>query len=169
MTDLHVNITQIDETDDGALNITIERPWYVYLLITNNDEATYVGATIDPDRRLRQHNKEISGGARATGARVGAGLTWRRVCYVQGFPDKQAALQFEWRWKSLSRVRSRAHLKPLERRLDALNALLALTRPTTAAREYSSWSQPPKIIWNNLNRENTHLNIEQLVNVVSND
>ncbi len=163
--DARVNITDItvdEEGDEATLNITIERPWYVYLLITNNDEATYVGATIDPDRRLRQHNKELSGGARATGARVGAGLTWRRVCYVAGFPDKQAALQFEWRWKSLSRVRARAHMRPLERRLDALNALLALPKPTTAAREYSSWSRPPQIIWANLNTENT-------INVVSND
>ena len=39
---------------------------YVYLL-ESSDQATYVGATVDPDRRLRQHNKEIKGGAHLTG------------------------------------------------------------------------------------------------------
>ena len=35
---------------------------YCYMLYTDKNQ-TYIGATIDPDRRLRQHNKEISGGA----------------------------------------------------------------------------------------------------------
>ncbi len=34
---------------------------YVYLLVSS-DNATYVGANVDIDRRLRQHNKEIKGG-----------------------------------------------------------------------------------------------------------
>ncbi|NDE19905.1 MAG: hypothetical protein EB000_05660, partial [Alphaproteobacteria bacterium] len=33
---------------------------FVYLL-ESSDKATYVGATVDVDRRLRQHNKEIKG------------------------------------------------------------------------------------------------------------
>ena len=33
---------------------------YVYLLLaTPRRDATYVGATVDLERRLRQHNKEI--------------------------------------------------------------------------------------------------------------
>ena len=45
---------------------------FVYLLECT-DNATYVGATVDVDRRLRQHNKEIKGGAHATGSKVAAG------------------------------------------------------------------------------------------------
>ena len=75
---------------------------YVYLLVSS-DDATYVGATVDLDRRLRQHNKEIKGGAHATSAKVLKGETWVRACHVSGFPDWQAALQFEWRWKQISR------------------------------------------------------------------
>ena len=75
---------------------------FVYLLVSS-DNATYVGATVDIERRLRQHNKEIKGGAHATGAKVNKGETWERACHVAGFPDWQAALQFEWRWKQLSR------------------------------------------------------------------
>ena len=72
-------------------------------LLVCTDNSTYVGATVDVDRRLRQHNKEIKGGAHATGIKVNQGKIWERACYVQGFPDWQAALQFEWRWKQLSR------------------------------------------------------------------
>ena len=35
---------------------------YVYLLVSTKGN-TYVGATVDLNRRLRQHNKEIKGGA----------------------------------------------------------------------------------------------------------
>ena len=45
---------------------------FVYLLECT-DNSTYVGATVDVDRRLRQHNKEIKGGAHATGIKVAAG------------------------------------------------------------------------------------------------
>jgi structure-specific endonuclease subunit SLX1 len=116
---------------------------YVYLL-QSSDNATYVGATIDLDRRLRQHNKEIKGGAHATGCRVGRGQTWKRVCHVSGFPDWQAALQFEWRWKQLSR-KLPSHMFPLQRRMEALKELLALERSTSKAKAYSEWDTPPKV------------------------
>jgi len=117
---------------------------FVYLLLSS-DNATYVGATIDLDRRLRQHNKEIKGGAFATSAKVNKGETWIRACHVEGFPDWQAALQFEWRWKHLSRQLSNK-LKPLERRMKALEQLLALERPTTKAKAYSEWDSKPNVI-----------------------
>jgi structure-specific endonuclease subunit SLX1 len=117
---------------------------FVYLLLSS-DNATYVGATIDLDRRLRQHNKEIKGGAFATSAKVNKGETWIRACHVEGFPDWQAALQFEWKWKHLSRQLSKK-LKPLERRMKALEQLLALERPTTKAKPYSEWESKPNVI-----------------------
>ena len=104
----------------------MDKPCFVYLL-ESSDGATYVGATIDVDRRLRQHNKEIKGGAHATGARVAKGETWSRICYVEGFPDWTAALQFEWRWKQLSR-KLPARMKPVERRMQALKELLGCRR-----------------------------------------
>jgi structure-specific endonuclease subunit SLX1 len=122
-------------------------PWFVYLLATEEGQ-TYVGATVDPDRRLRQHNGLIGGGARATAARVGQGLTWKRMCYVSGFPDNHAALQFEWRWKSLSRKKELKSLDPVSRRMEALQQLLALDRPTTKAAPYSSYvGGKPEVIW----------------------
>jgi predicted GIY-YIG superfamily endonuclease len=119
---------------------------FVYLLLaTPCRDATYVGATVDLNRRLRQHNKEIKGGATATGIKVAKGDTWIRAAYVQGFPDWQAALQFEWRWKQLSR--KLPPMKPLERRMIALKQLLELERPTTKAKAYSEWETKPEIIF----------------------
>jgi structure-specific endonuclease subunit SLX1 len=118
--------------------------FFVYLLLSS-DSSTYVGATVDLDRRLRQHNKEIKGGAHATGAKVEKGETWIRAAHIEGFPDWQAALQFEWRWKQLTRkITSSIH--PLKRRMIALKTLLNLERPTTKAKAYSEWSEPPKVI-----------------------
>ncbi len=120
---------------------------YVYLLLaTPHRDATYVGATVDLDRRLRQHNKEIKGGAVATSIKVAKGNVWIRAVYVQGFPDWQAALQFEWRWKQLSR-KLPANMAPLLRRMKALKQLLALERPTTKAKAYSEWVTNPEIIF----------------------
>ena len=119
---------------------------YVYLLLaTPLRDATYVGATVDLDRRLRQHNKEIKGGAHATGTKVAKGDTWIRAAHVAGFPDWQAALQFEWRWKQMTRKLS-PQLKPLERRIIALIQLLALERPTSKAKAYTEWESPPIVL-----------------------
>jgi len=116
---------------------------YVYLLVSTSGN-TYVGATVDLNRRLRQHNKEIKGGAHATGVKVSQGETWTRAAHVAGFPDWPAALQFEWRWKQLSR-KLPLKMNPLERRMNALKTLLALERPTTKAIAYSEWPSLPEI------------------------
>jgi structure-specific endonuclease subunit SLX1 len=119
--------------------------FFVYLLLSS-DNSTYVGATVDLDRRLRQHNKEIKGGAYATGAKVGKGEIWIRAAHVEGFPDWQAALQFEWRWKQLTRKIPISSFKPLKRRMMALKQLLALDRPTSKAKLYTEWSSPPIVV-----------------------
>jgi predicted GIY-YIG superfamily endonuclease len=118
--------------------------FFVYLLLSS-DNSTYVGATVDLDRRLRQHNKEIKGGAHATGAKVLKGETWIRAAHVEGFPDWQSALQFEWRWKQLTR-KITISVQPLHRRMIALKQLLALDRPTSKAKLYSEWPEQPKVV-----------------------
>ena len=117
--------------------------FFVYLLTATNGN-TYVGATVDLERRLRQHNKELVGGAHATGIKVAQGESWTRAAQVSGFPDWQAALQFEWRWKHLSR-KYPAKMNPLERRMNALKDLLALDRSTSKATPYAEWCALPKI------------------------
>lgn len=120
-----------------------ENKFYVYLLECT-DKSTYVGATIDLNQRLRKHNKEIKGGAFATGSKVEKGEIWERACHVAGFPDWQSALQFEWAWKHYSRKLPQKML-PLERRLRALKTLLALERPTSKAKAYTEWTSIPEV------------------------
>ena len=70
-----------------------------YLLVPREGRRTYIGATVDLERRLRQHNGQIRGGARATcGNRP-----WRVCCYVVGFLEWREALSFEWHWKKRAR------------------------------------------------------------------
>lgn len=95
------------------------KAWYCYMLERADGRRTYVGATVDPDRRLRQHNGEIAGGARAT-----RGGVWRRAYLVGGFADERDALRFEWRWKWLSRTSGIGETWK-ERRAYALGQLLA--------------------------------------------
>jgi len=120
-------------------------PFFVYLLLSS-DNSTYIGATVDLDRRLRQHNKEIKGGAHATGAKVLKGEMWIRAAHVEGFPDWQAALQFEWRWKQLSRKIYSSSVHPLHTRMIALKKLLKLERSTSKAKAFTEWVEPPKVV-----------------------
>lgn len=121
-----------------------EKQFFVYLLVSSTG-ATYVGATVDLNRRLRQHNKEIKGGAHATSAKVKKGEVWERACHVRNFPDWQAALQFEWKWKQVSRKKS-LQILPLERRMIALKEILKMDKPTSKAKLFSEWNIPPEVI-----------------------
>ena len=110
--------------------------WFCYLL--QSDSKTYVGATLDPDRRLKQHNGLLSGGAKAT-----RGLLWRRVCLVGVFPEERDALQFEWKWKNLTKSQSGS---PLERRRRALEQLMSSEKSTKNSRDFSSY-EPLTVEW----------------------
>ena len=65
--------------------------WVFYIIV--NRGATYAGVSPDPERRLRKHNGELSGGAKYTRSK---GPGWKHVCLVSGFQTKIQALQFEW-------------------------------------------------------------------------
>ena len=121
---------------------------YVYF-IQSTSGSTYIGATVNLDKRIRQHNKEIKGGATATSMKVNQGQVWSYVCYVENFPNWNEALKFEWRWKQISRQiqKTKPTQKPIERRLKALEKLLKIDKPTSKAMLYSEWENPPKIVY----------------------
>jgi predicted GIY-YIG superfamily endonuclease len=73
--------------------------WYCYILRNRQPQyshLTYNGSTNNPRRRLRQHNEEISGGARYTHGRNGG---WEIYALLTGFVDHKNALSCEWRIK----------------------------------------------------------------------
>lgn len=99
---------------------------------------TYVGFSTNLDRRLRQHNGEIQGGAKAT-----KGGIWKRICCVTGFPTQQAALQFEWKWKFLTRKQTGS---AVERRCLALIILLNSEQSTSHAVPFSTYEGPLTVL-----------------------
>lgn len=102
---------------------------YVYLLQSGN--KTYIGATTNIQRRVRQHNRELKGGAKYTSQGV-----WTCIGYVSGFPTWKEALKFEWKWKQLSRKVPSSN--PLQRRLEALNLLIASGKSTSSSLPFDS-------------------------------
>jgi predicted GIY-YIG superfamily endonuclease len=112
----------MEEEKKPLLFSTPTKDWYVYCLGTvNRPIQTYIGATVDVDRRLKQHNSgPQKGGARRTGMRP---EEWYRICYVKGFSDNHSALSFEWHWKHFSR-KIATKMEPLERRQKALDMCL---------------------------------------------
>jgi predicted GIY-YIG superfamily endonuclease len=69
--------------------------YYCYLLVSEETGYTYVGITNNLRRRIRQHNGEISGGAK----RTRANRPWRIHCFVGPFQTKGSSLSFEARVK----------------------------------------------------------------------
>jgi putative endonuclease len=74
----------------------------VYLLRCA-DRTLYTGVTADLERRLRQHNGELAGGARYTQGRRPVQLVW-----CEHAPDRAAAQRREAALKRLSRTAKEA-------------------------------------------------------------
>ena len=74
-------------------------PGYVYVLgtLTVRGTRTYVGWTLDPARRLDQHNS-------GTGAKSTRGLVWS-ILYVERLENRVAAMSREWHLKRDRRFR----------------------------------------------------------------
>ena len=77
----------------------------VYCLECHNPRwprHSYIGFTVNPERRLRQHNGEISSGAHETSKK----RPWKMIFCLHGFPSKTVALQFEWAWQNPERAQT---------------------------------------------------------------
>jgi len=72
--------------------------WHVYLLRCA-DGTLYTGIATEPQRRLRQHNGELAGGARYTSGRRPVELVWSEAC-----ASRSAALRREAELRRLDRA-----------------------------------------------------------------
>jgi len=71
--------------------------WYVYVLVSTRRTRTYVGISTDCDRRLRQHNGALPGGAKSTRA----GRPWGIGIVYGPFDNRSEASKIEYRVKKL--------------------------------------------------------------------
>tara|TARA_B110000503_G_scaffold97542_1_gene146373 strand:- start:50 stop:310 length:261 start_codon:yes stop_codon:yes gene_type:complete len=76
--------------------------WYVYLLCCA-DGTLYTGVTTDLVRRIRQHNGELSGGAKYTAYRRPVML-----CWCEPAASRSEAQQREAAIKTLNRTQKEA-------------------------------------------------------------
>jgi putative endonuclease len=72
--------------------------WYLYMVRTATGQL-YTGISTDPVRRLRQHNGELSGGAKAL--RGKGPLT---LVYQQAMPNRREASKAEYKIKQLPKA-----------------------------------------------------------------
>ncbi len=100
--------------------------YYCYILKSinpNHLNSTYNGSTNNLIRRLRQHNGEIVGGAKAT---KGKG-PWIYIAIWEGFSSYKEALSCEWRIKHPTNTKIRPKkFNGVEGRIKSLNLLICL-------------------------------------------
>jgi putative endonuclease len=86
----------------GCKNVSYHRrvPWYAYVLVSAAGR-TYVGTSNDVERRLRQHNGELAGGARTTRA----GRPWLIGRVLGPFASRGDAVRCELRLRRLRGAR----------------------------------------------------------------
>ena len=99
--------------------------YYCYIIRSTNpafSNSTYNGSTNNLVRRLRQHNREITGGAKAT-----AGKKWEFYAVLTGFKSYHNALSCEWRIKHPTNSRKRPpQYNGVKGRIKSLGLLVGL-------------------------------------------
>ena len=118
----------------GKSKRKVENSMYlVYVLVSkaslqsSGRIRSYLGCTNDFKRRLRQHNGEITGGAKYTRKL----RPWVPVLTVSGFQNKSEALQFEWASRHVGGRKRRAPGQGVRGRLKNIRRVLARERWTS--------------------------------------
>lgn len=101
---------------------------FCYILYNDTNNATYNGYTNNFERRIRQHNGVIKGGAKATTSQVKKNnVEWKPLVIVEcvGLEDKRRALSLEWsiKYPDNKRPRSKCYTGPIGRVHGLVDAL----------------------------------------------
>jgi len=65
--------------------------WWIYILGSMNKSFknyTYIGMSMNVNRRIKEHNKELFGGGIYTSKKG----PWEFLCHISGFPDQKSAI-----------------------------------------------------------------------------
>jgi predicted GIY-YIG superfamily endonuclease len=102
-------------------------PFLCYALLHTIKNKTYTGITNNFERRLKQHQGKLSGGARYTRTKKGS---WKPIFHVLGFETHRSVLQFEWAMKKrklpAKYSKSKKYTRGLSGRVRQLEFILSL-------------------------------------------
>lgn len=117
---------ECDNITHNNINNNDKSKYYCYILRSTNptfSNLTYNGSTNNLIRRLRQHNGEIVGGAKATKNKG----PWVYIAIWEGFQSHCEALSCEWRIKHPTNTKKRpSQYNGVNGRIKSLNLLINL-------------------------------------------
>lgn len=153
-------------------NKNLNTKFYCYIIRSTNpnfSNSTYNGSTNNLIRRLRQHNGEIVGGAKAT---RGKG-PWIYIAVWEGFQSHREALSCEWRIKHPTNSRKRPpQYNGVKGRIKSLGLLVGLDCWTNQSSgmenglDYKLYLDENLLEFVNLETKNPNLEIKKLDDLI---
>lgn len=120
--------------------------YYCYLIYSTSSMKTYIGITNNLDKRLKQHNKLLKGGAKCTKQCD----DWNYKIIVEGFKDRATVSSFEWYWKHQQTIQNKwTHTRPgIDNKINRLHNLLSEERwkHLTICYEYKEMDNTNEIV-----------------------